>query len=256
MRHQRLPLLLAASLLRVSCSSAPAPAPPASSAASQADGPAASPAEAGAKLSGFWLVSVARGGQSLDHSLHIQLTEGLLVGSLSGADGNSHEVSKIALKGDKVSWEVAGERMAQRFEGTLKGSSMEGKIKMVRSSRSGSKGQGKGGGQSGDDGGGDTSASPPAEGQTPSSGSGGGGRGGRGGRGRGGRAGTTPDATWKAFKSVEPPAETTPVPVKTEASPGQVLASNLNPPSRREGFPAGTVEAESWEGLPAAPPVS
>jgi hypothetical protein len=212
MRYKQLPLLLAASLLRVSCSSAPAPAAP--SPAPPTDAPAASPAEAAAKLSGFWLVTVQRGGQALDHSMHIALTEGLLVGSMTGPDGNSRELSKITLKGDKVSWDVGGERMAQRFEGKLKGSSMEGKVKMARSSRGGGRGQGKGGGQSGDEGG-DTSASPPGEGQPPSGGGGGGrGSGGRGGRGRGGRGGSAAEVTWKAFRSVEPPPEVTPAPSK------------------------------------------
>jgi hypothetical protein len=148
--------------------------------------------------------------------MHIALTAGELVGSITGPDGNSHELSKITLKGDKVSWEMGGERMAQRFEGTLKGSSMEGKIKMARSSRGGGRGQGKGGGQSGDDGGGDTSASPPGEGQPPSGGGGGGGRGGggHGSRGGGGRGGVAAEVTWKAFKSVEPPPEATPAPAK------------------------------------------
>ncbi len=143
--------------------------------------------------------------------MHIALTAGELVGSITGPDGNSHELSKITLKGDKVSWEVGGERMAQRFEGTLKGSSMEGKIKMARSSRGAGKGQG---GQSGD--GGDTPASPPGEGQPPSGGGGGGGRGGggHGGRAGGGRGGSAAEVTWKAFKSVEPPPEATPAPSK------------------------------------------
>ncbi|HEV2064717.1 MAG TPA: hypothetical protein VGS00_09240, partial [Thermoanaerobaculia bacterium] len=109
----------------MSCSAAPAPAPALPSPAPQTDAPPASPAEAAAKLSGFWLVTVQRGGQSLDHSMHIALTAGELVGSITGPDGNSHELSKITLKADKVSWEVGGERMSQRFEGTIKGSSME-----------------------------------------------------------------------------------------------------------------------------------
>jgi hypothetical protein len=211
MRYRQLALLLAASFLRLSCSSAPAPASP----SPPAEAPAASPAEAAAKLSGYWLMTVQRGGQSLDHSMHFSLTEGLLVGSITGSDGNSHELSKITLKGDKVSWEMGGERMAQRFEGTLKGSSMEGKIKMARSSRGGGRGQRKGGDQSGDDDGGDTSASPPGEGQPPTGGGGGGRRGGvRGGRGGGGRGGSAAEVTWKAFKSVEPPPDVTPAPSK------------------------------------------
>jgi hypothetical protein len=222
MRYRQWPFLMVACLLWAGCSSAPAPA----SHTPQSDTPPASPAETGVKLGGFWLVTVQRGGQSLDHSLHIALTAGEVVGSITGSDGNAHELSKITLKGEKVSWEIPGERMAQRFEGTLKGSSMEGKIRMVRNSRPGSKGQGSGGGQPGDDSsGGDTSSSPPGEGQTPSGGGGGGGRGGgRGGRGRGGRGGSASDATWKAFKSVEPPPETTPAPAKPAGNSGQVLA--------------------------------
>ena len=176
-----------------------------------------SPAEAAAKLSGFWLVTVQRGGQSLDHSMHIALTEGVLVGSMTGSDGNSHELSKITLKGDKVSWEIGGERMAQRFEGTIKGASMEGKVKMARSSRGGGSGQSRGGSQPGEDGG-DMPASPPGEGQPQSGGRGGGGRGGRGGRAGGSRGGIAAEATWKAFKSVEPPPEATPAPARSAFS--------------------------------------
>lgn len=177
MRFRHLALLLASSFLPVGCSSAPAPAP-------HADTPPASPAKAATRLSGFWLVTVQRGGQSIDHSMHIALTEGELVGSITGPDGNGHELSKITLKEDKVAWEIAGQSMAQHFEGSIKGSSMEGTIKMTGGKRGdgqGGRGRGKGRGQSGDD---------------------------------GGRGGSAPQVTWKAFKSVEPPPEVTAAPSK------------------------------------------
>jgi len=222
MRFRHLPLLLAGSLLPAGCSSAPAPAP-----APHAEAPSASPAAAAEKLGGFWLFSIERGGQSIDHSLHIALTAGEIVGSLTGPDGNAREISKITLKGDKVSWEIEGQGATQKFEGTLKSaSSMEGTIKMSRGSRGGQRGGsgGSGSGQSGDDGSG---TPPPGEGRPSGGGGGYGGRsgGGRGGRGGGGRGGSAPQATWKAFKSVEPPSEATPAPAKPAGPSAAAFAS-------------------------------
>ena len=181
MRSRSLPWLLAASLLAAACASTPAPAP-----APPKEIPAATPEAAAARLGGSWLFAIDRGGQSIDHSLHIALTAGQLVGSLTGPDGNAREISKILLRGDKVSWEIAGQGATQRFEGTLKSaSSMEGTVKMIRGTTASEEGQPSGGGGYGGRGGG----------------RGGGGRGGRGGRGGGG---STPHVTWKAFKTVEP----------------------------------------------------
>ena len=134
MRSRLLFLLVAALVLTAACSSTPKPDP----AAAKSE-PVASPAVANEKLGGFWLLSVQRGGQSTDHSLHIQLTAGELAGSLTGPDGNSRDVSNVALAGDKVSWEIgSGSQggMVQRFEGKLTGaSSMEGSIKLARSQK-------------------------------------------------------------------------------------------------------------------------
>jgi hypothetical protein len=153
------------------------------------------------------------------------------VGSLTSPDGNSREVGRVALAGEKVSWEIgSGSQggMVQRFEGKLTGaSSMEGSIKIVRADRSGKKGSGQrgGGGSSGSSGSdsGDSSGSSSGDGTAPSDGGGttsGGsgysGRGGRGGHGRGGRGGggfgTT--VTWRAYKTVELPAIPAPTPAK------------------------------------------
>lgn len=178
MRSRSLVLLLAASLTAAACTSTPAPAPP------PKEVPAATAEAAAARLGGFWLFAIDRGGQSVDHSLHIALTAGELVGSLTGPDGNPREISKIALKGDKVSWEIDGQGATQKFEGTLKSvSSMEGTVRMTRGTAPSGEGQSSGGG---------------------SHGGRGGGRGGGGRSSRGGGGGNTPAATWKAFKSVEP----------------------------------------------------
>jgi hypothetical protein len=216
-------LIGAAAGLAAACSSTPKPQPEKSE-------PVASPAVANEKLGGTWLLSIQRGGQSTDHSLHLQLTAGELVGSLTGPDGNSREVGKVALAGDKVTWEIGSSSqggMVQRFEGKLTGaSSMEGSIKMVRADRSGKKGGGQrgGGGSSGSSGSdsGDSSGSSSGDGTAPSDGGGtssggsGSGRGGRGGHGRGGgrggSSGTT--VTWRAYKIVELPAIPAPTPAK------------------------------------------
>jgi len=219
MRPRHLAFLLAAGLVPGGCASSPPPAPPApASAATAPEAPPASPAAAAEKLGGLWLLSIERNGKSVDHSLHIALTEGILVGSLTGPDGNGREVSNVTLRADKVSWEIPGQGGSQRFEGKLTGqASMEGTLHFVRSrngqGRSGG-GGGRGGGSrggsdSGDDGSSTGSSSPPPGDDPPASGGGrsGGGYGGRGGRGgRGGGRGGSDNGkiTWKAYKSVEP----------------------------------------------------
>jgi len=211
---------LVTALLLAACASNPKPDPARSE-------PVATPAAANEKLGGYWLLSMLRSGQSTDHSLHIQLTEGELVGSLTGPDGISRDVTKVALAGDKVTWEIASSTqngMVQRFEGKLTGaSSMEGSIKMVRAQRGQRRGGGQGSGSSGSSGSdsGDSSGSSSSgdggsssDGGSGSSGGGYSGRGhGRGGHGsRGGSGGTT--VTWKAYKSVEPPPLPTAAPSK------------------------------------------
>ena len=221
-------LLIGATALAMACSSTPKPDPGAAKTE-----PPASPAVANEKLGGTWLLAIKRGGSSADHSLHFQLTAGELVGSLTGPDGNSREVAKVALAGDKVSWEIGSSSqggMVQRFEGKMTGaSSMEGSIKLVRTqggSRKGGGGTRGGGGGSGSSGtdSGDSSGSS-GEGSAPSDGGGSGsggsggtsGRGGRGGHGRGGRGGTGgTTVTWRAYKTVEPPAIPAPTPSKAE----------------------------------------
>jgi hypothetical protein len=214
-------LISAATLMAVACSSTPKPDPAKSE-------PVASPAAANEKLGGYWLLSMQRGGQSTDHSLHIALTAGELVGSLTSPDGNSREITKVALAGDKVTWEIASSSqngMVQRYEGKLTGaSSMEGSIKMVRAqrgSRKGGGGQGSGssGSDSGDSSGSSGDGTAPSDGGGSSSGGSGGysGHGGRGGHGRGGRGGSGgTTVTWRAYKSVELPAIPAPTPSKAE----------------------------------------
>jgi hypothetical protein len=222
MRRPILSVLLGAAVL-TACSSAPPPAP------AEETEPALSPAAANEKLGGFWLLSVERGGQSIDHSLHIELTAGELVGSLTGPDGNSRELSRVVLAGNKVSWEIGSSSQGgavQKYEGKLTGpSSMEGSVKWVRGQGGARRGGGhRGGNGSGDSG--DGSGSSSGEGTAPADEGGGGssgysGHAGHGGRGfhggRGGRGGGT-TVTWRAYKSVEPPPQATPPPPKPGAS--------------------------------------
>src|SRR6185295_18207211 len=153
--------LLASGLLVLSaCSSstpAPAPAP-----ARPVEVPVSDPAATASRISGDWQVAVERGGQTIESWLHFALNSGVLVGSLTGADNNPREVSKITLRGDKISWIVESESRKESYSGTLKGSSMEGKLSVSRG------GGGRRGGGS--------------EGQEGSSGRSGGGRRGGGGR--------------------------------------------------------------------------
>src|SRR5260370_10691832 len=163
-------LFCAASLLAACTSSAPPPAPGRPAAPAVAARPDA--------LVGTWLFEMKRasGGDSIQHSLHFSMTNGILAGSLTGPDGNSRELTNIVLtENGKVAWDVEGQL---HYDGTLDGSSMKGTAKRSASRR-------RSRGDSGDDSG--ESDSPPP------SGSGGDGRGGRGGPGcRGGRSGGAP----------------------------------------------------------------
>ena len=155
------------------------------------------PAATAARISGDWQFAMERGGQSIEGWLHFSLSAGELVGSLTGADNNPREISKIVLKGDKIFWQIENDFAKESYEGKLTGSSMEGTLKVSRKS-----GQGRQRG-SGED-----------SGTPPSGGGYGGRRGGRGGGG-GGRGGTTGQVTWRAFRSVQPTLAPSPEPTKT-----------------------------------------
>lgn len=88
------------------------------------------------------------GGEPVQSSLHFSVTSGILAGSLTGPDGNARELSNIALKDDKVAWDIQGQSGALHYEGTVSGSSMKGKAKRTRSQRreGGDSGSGSGGG--------------------------------------------------------------------------------------------------------------
>jgi hypothetical protein len=180
------PAVLAAGILVLSACSASAPAP-----ARPVEAPVSDPAATAARISGDWQIAVERGGQSVEGWLHFALNAGYLVGSLTGADNNPREISKIALKGDKISWLVESDTGKESYEGTLKGSSMEGTLKVSRGGGGGS--QGRSGGGSG--------------------GRRGGGRGG-GGRGGGGGGSASGQVTWRAFRSVPTAPSPSPEPTK------------------------------------------
>ena len=168
------PGLLASGILLVSACSTSAPVRP-------AEAPVSDPAAVAARISGDWQLAVERGGRSVEGWLHFALNSGILVGSLTGADNNPREISKITLKEDKISWLVESDSGKESYEGTLKGSSMEGTLRVSR-----------GGGES--------------------HGRSGGGRRGGGGRGGSGAGGASGQITWRAFRSV--PGAPTPTPVK------------------------------------------
>jgi hypothetical protein len=181
-------------LLAASCSSSTPPAPPPASRPAEAP---ADTAAVAARISGDWQFAVERGGRSLEGWLHFAVSAGELVGSLTGPDNNPREISKIALKGDKISWQIASESRTEHYEGTLKGSSMEGTLKIGRGSG------GRRGGSEGEEGSGRT-------------GGGYGGRrgGGGGGHGGGGGGASPGQVTWRAFRSV--PVTPAPAPEPTK----------------------------------------
>ena len=187
--------LTAAWLFAAACTSS---APPPRSAARREESPPADPAAVAARISGDWQFAMERGGRSIEGWLHFGFTAGELTGSLTGSDANPREISKIAMKGDKISWEIASESRTEHYEGTLKGSSMEGTLKI---------GPGKGSRRGGGEG-------------EESSGRSGGYRGGGGGRhggggGGGGHGGTSNPTPWRAYRSV--PAPPTPAAEPTKA---------------------------------------
>jgi hypothetical protein len=156
------------------------------------------PAAVAARISGDWQFAMERGGGTTEAWLHFSLAAGELVGSLTGPDSNSREISKIVLKGDKISWQIENDFAKETYEGKLKGSSMEGTMKVSRSAGR------RGGGSEGEEGSGGRSG-------------GYGGRRGGGGRGGGGAAS---QITWRTFRSVQPitPAPA-PEPTKRVLSP-------------------------------------
>ncbi len=163
----------------------------------QLEAPVADPAATAARISGDWQVAIERGGRSIEGWLHFALSADELVGSLTGPDNNPREISKIVLKGDKISWQIENDFAKETYEGKLKGSSMEGTMKVSRS------GGRRGGGSEGDE----------------SSGGRSGGYGGRrgGGGGGGGRGGgAASQITWRAFRSVQP---ITPAPAPEPTKP-------------------------------------
>jgi hypothetical protein len=164
----------------------------------QPEAPVADPAATAARISGDWQVAIERGGRSTEGWLHFALSAGELVGSLTGPDNNPREISKIVLKGDKISWQIENDFAKETYEGKLKGSSMDGTMKVSLS------GGRRGGGSEGEEGSGGRSG-------------GYGGRRGGGGRGGGGRGGSAASQiTWRAFRSVQP-ATPAPAPEPTKS---------------------------------------
>ena len=198
-------LLSCAAILPAACTSSAPPPPP----ARPPTAPSA-PARPDA-LVGTWLFEMKRGsgGDPIQHSLHFSMSNGIVAGSITGPDGNSHELTNIVLaENGKVAWDVEGQL---HYDGTLDGSSMKGTAKRSASRR---RSRGDSGDSSGDSSG-DGATPPPG-------GSGGYSRGGRGGRGgRRGRSGSrsTEGITWSAYKSVLPsPENIAPAPSPTPSS--------------------------------------
>ena len=191
------PLFLACAVLSGgACSSSP-PAPPPLPASRPSEAPVSDPAAAAARISGDWQFAMERGGRSIEGWLHFSLSAGELVGSLTGPDNNSREISKIAVKGDKITWVIETDYSKETYEGKLAGTSMEGTLKMSRKS-----GQGRHGGSEGNEG----------SGGSPGGGYGGHHGGGHG--GGGGRGGATGQVTWRAFRSIQPTLAPLPEPTK------------------------------------------
>jgi hypothetical protein len=185
-QHLRLALITAGVLCWEACASSPPPLRPPE--------PVSDPAATAARLAGDWQFAMERGGQSIEGWLHISLSAGELVGSLTGSDNNSREISRIVLKGDKISWQIENDFVKEFYEGKLSGSSMQGTLRVSRKS-----GLGRQRGSQGSEG---------------SGGGYGGRRGGRGGGGGGGRGEAASPVTWRAFRSVQPTPAPPPEPTR------------------------------------------
>ncbi|MEO8430089.1 MAG: hypothetical protein ABI592_01180 [Acidobacteriota bacterium] len=214
-------LLLAAGLLAYCASNEP-PAPARASSPSPApptfvpsDGARSVPPQA---LAGNWLLEVRVGSRTLEGGLHFTNTNGVLVGTWTSAEGNEFELTKIAISGDQVSWDVDGPSGSQHATGTIDGLSMKGTMKRT--------GKREGRGSSADS---EGEASPTGESaESPPSGSGGRTGGGHGGRGGGrrlgsGRSGGGGGITWTAYKTISAapaaPVAPTPTPAASGARP-------------------------------------
>lgn len=198
-RAARFLLIAVAHLCVAACSSAP---PARREPERREEAPAQDPAAIAARIGGDWQFAVDRGGQTTEGWLHFALNAGELVGSLTVGDSD-REISKIALKGDKLSWRIETDSATERYEGTLKGSDMEGTLKMSRKGGEGRRGGGSEGEGSGSRGGGGSFG-------------GYGGRRGGFGRGGGGGRGASPEIKWKAYRSVRPTPAPTPAPEPTK----------------------------------------
>jgi hypothetical protein len=188
-QHLYLTLIAAGFLCFEACASSPPPV--------RRPDPVSDPAATAARISGDWQFAMERGGQAIEGWLHFSLSAGEMVGSLTGSGNNPREISRIVLKGDKISWQIENDFAKETYEGKLSGSSMEGTLKVSRKS-----GQGRQRGSEGDEG----------SGGSRGGGGFGGRRGGRG--GGGGRGGATGQVTWRAFRSVQPALAPAPEPTK------------------------------------------
>ncbi len=197
-------MIVAAHLGAAACSSAP---PARREPERREEAPAQDPAAVAARIGGDWEFAVDRGGQTSEGWLHFALNAGELVGSLNVGD-TSREISKIALKGDKLSWRIETDSATEHYEGTLKGSEMEGTLKMSRKG-----GGSRGGGSEGEEG----SGSRGGRGGFGGYGGYGGRRGGFG-RGGGGGRGASQEIKWKAYRSVQPTPAAAPEPTKPPVS--------------------------------------
>jgi hypothetical protein len=155
--HLSLMLIAAGALCWEACASSPPPPPPPARqpAPASSEAPVSDPVSTAARISGDWQFAMERGGQSVEGWLHFSLSAGEMVGSLTGADNNPREISKIVLKGDKIFWQIENDFAKESYEGKLTGSSMEGTLKVSRKS---GQGQGRQRGSGGD------SGSPPSGG--------------------------------------------------------------------------------------------
>jgi hypothetical protein len=90
---------------------------------------------------GTWKFTAMFGKKSLDATLKLKLDGDKLVGTMGGGQGNREAaISDGTFKGDRVSFSVVreqkGEKLTQKYSGTLSGDTIKGTIETERGGKS------------------------------------------------------------------------------------------------------------------------
>lgn len=122
-----LSLLAAGALISAGCS-APASAPPATTAEAA---PAAAPVPP-APLVGEWGIQIKFFEHPVDGVLRFSPDHGAVFGSFSDDEGNQSELEKLHVDGNKISFQIERKNGTLTAKGTIEGTIMNGKMRLRR----------------------------------------------------------------------------------------------------------------------------